>query len=83
VVNSFYEAFLESFILIAALTSSMVQADLAMVKSGTASFETAMYGIPEVICYATSPMNYYLARFFVRMRHIGMPNIVARKQIAP
>ncbi|MEA2101764.1 MAG: lipid-A-disaccharide synthase [Thermodesulfobacteriota bacterium] len=65
------------------LTASMVQADLAMVKSGTASFEASMYGIPEVICYATSPMNYYLARFFVRMEYIGMPNIVAKKQIAP
>ena len=59
------------------------EADLAMVKSGTSSLEMAIRGVPEVICYKTSPVNYLLAKAFVRIKNIGMPNIIAGKTIAP
>jgi lipid-A-disaccharide synthase len=59
------------------------EADFAVVKSGTSSLEMAIRGVPEVICYRTSPLNYLLARTFVRIRHIGMPNIIAGKTIVP
>lgn len=65
------------------LHSSLTVADLALAKSGTSSFEMALKGIPEVICYRTSSLNYRLARAFVRIDHIGMPNIILGRQAVP
>jgi lipid-A-disaccharide synthase len=65
------------------LTREIPEVDLAMVKSGTSTLEIAIRGVPEVICYRTSLVNYLLAKAFVRIKNIGMPNIIAEKNIAP
>ncbi len=65
------------------LEETLPDVDLAMVKSGTSSLEMAFQGIPEVICYRTSLVNYFLARTFVKIDHIGMPNIIAGNIIVP
>lgn len=57
--------------------------DLAVVKSGTSSFEMAVMGTPEVICYRTSGLNYRLAKTFVKLDHIGMPNIILGRGAVP
>jgi lipid-A-disaccharide synthase len=65
------------------LTDKLPQVDLAMVKSGTSSFEMAIQGVPEVICYLTSRFNYHLARLFVKTQFIGMPNIIMQQAVVP
>lgn len=65
------------------LSQTIPDVDLAMVKSGTASFEMVLLGVPEVICYKTSIVNYYLARSFIGIKNIGMPNIVSGSPIVP
>jgi lipid-A-disaccharide synthase len=65
------------------LSHDLPRADLAVVKSGTSSFEMAVCGVPEVICYKTSPLNYGLAKAFVNVDHIGMPNIILGTRAAP
>ena len=78
--ETFIKGFLDSDI---KPVNGIPDADLAMVKSGTASFETAIKGIPEVICYKTSTINYFLARIFVKVECIGMPNIALERKVAP
>ncbi len=57
---------------------------LALVASGTASLETALLGCPEVIAYKVSPLTYILGRMLVTgVDFIGMPNILAGRQIVP
>lgn len=58
-------------------------ADLALVASGTATLETAALGVPMVIVYRTSPINYAIARRLVRLPRIGLANIVAGADAAP
>ena len=56
----------------------------ALVCSGTATLETALSGVPFVICYKTSGFTYALARFLVKgVTKIGLPNIVAGQDVAP
>ncbi len=62
---------------------SLPEVDAAFVKSGTGAFEIAMQGIPGVICYKTSFINYALARAFVKTSSIGMPNIIAGYRVVP
>lgn len=65
------------------LSAAMVPADLALVTSGTATLEMAVRGVPQVICYRTSQANYRLARAFVRLEHIGMPNVILGREAVP
>jgi lipid-A-disaccharide synthase len=58
--------------------------EVALVASGTATLETALLGCPEVIAYKVSPLTYILGRMLVTgVDYIGMPNILAGRQIVP
>ncbi len=58
-------------------------ADLALVASGTATVETALLERPMVIVYRLAPLTYALARLLVRVPFIGMPNLIAARQVVP
>lgn len=53
------------------------------VASGTATLETALFGTPLAIIFRTGWLNYAYARRMVRLRRIGLPNIVAEREVAP
>lgn len=58
-------------------------ADMAIVASGTATLETALLERPMVIVYRMAPVTYGLARLFVRVPFIGMPNLIAEQRVVP
>lgn len=57
--------------------------DLCMVASGTATLETAILQKPMVIVYKTSFLTWVLAKFIVKIKNIGLVNVVAGKRIVP
>jgi len=57
--------------------------DLCMVASGTATLETALLKKPMVIVYKTSFLTWLLAKLFVKIKNIGLVNVVAGKRIVP
>lgn len=57
--------------------------DLVIVASGTATLETAILNKPMIIIYKVAFLTYLLAKFFVKIRHIGLVNIVAGQKIVP
>lgn len=61
----------------------MDHSDFALVTSGTATLETALFTTPMVIVYKTSWPTYLIGRVLVRIRNIGLVNIVAGKRIVP
>ncbi|MDT8400372.1 MAG: lipid-A-disaccharide synthase [Bacteroidales bacterium] len=61
--------------------SVLVNSDAALVTSGTATLETAVAGIPQVVCYKTSRLSYAVARMLVRIRFISLVNIIMDKEI--
>lgn len=64
--------------------SIIAASELALVTSGTATLETALLGCPMVIAYKVSPLTYALGRMLVTgVDFIGMPNILAGRQIVP
>lgn len=54
----------------------------AIVKSGTGTLEVALSQVPLVIIYKGNFLNYWIARAVVRVKQIGLCNIVAQKSIA-
>ncbi|KMQ52156.1 Lipid-A-disaccharide synthase [Chitinispirillum alkaliphilum] len=65
------------------LRNLLESSDIAMVTSGTASLETALMGVPHVIAYRTSTINYEIMKRLVKIPHIGLPNVIAREKIVP
>ncbi|MDQ3697872.1 MAG: lipid-A-disaccharide synthase [Gemmatimonadota bacterium] len=57
-------------------------ADAALCKSGTTTLEAAVAGCPLVIAYRTSALTYAVARRVVKVRHIGLVNVVAEREVA-
>ncbi|HEX2958003.1 MAG TPA: lipid-A-disaccharide synthase [Chitinispirillaceae bacterium] len=59
------------------------RSDFAIVTSGTATLEAALMGVPHVIAYKTSPVNYQLFKHFLKIPFIGLPNIISQEMIVP
>ncbi|EAX46456.1 lipid-A-disaccharide synthase [Thermosinus carboxydivorans Nor1] len=58
-------------------------AQVAIAASGTATLETALMGVPTVIIYKVAALTYFLGKFLVKIPYIGLPNIIAGRQVVP
>ncbi len=54
-------------------------AKAALVASGTATLETALFGVPQVVCYKTNFFSYLVARLLVKTKFISLVNIITDK----
>ena len=59
------------------------KAEAAIVVSGSATLETAILNVPEIIVYQTSPITFYLGKLFVKLNFLGLPNLIMEHQIVP
>ena len=58
-------------------TQSIIRhAEAAVVNSGTASLETALFCTPQVVGYITNPITYWIARKIVKIRYISLGNLI-------
>ncbi len=57
--------------------------DAAIVTSGTATLETGLIGVPMVIVYRISGLSYLIGKAIIRVKNIGLVNIVAGKTVVP
>lgn len=53
----------------------------ALVTSGTATLETALFGVPQVICYRGSALSYQIARRLVKVKYIGLVNLIMDREV--
>ena len=58
-------------------------AHTTVVASGTATVEAALAGVPTVIVYRVSPLTFAVARWLVRVPHVGMANLLAGERVFP
>ena len=61
--------------------NSLEGAAVALVSSGTATLETALKGIPQVVAYKTSWLTYLIAKFFINVNHISLVNLILNDRI--
>ncbi|ABL01901.1 lipid-A-disaccharide synthase [Candidatus Ruthia magnifica str. Cm (Calyptogena magnifica)] len=61
----------------------MLNVDLALVASGTATLELALVGVPMVVVYKLSSVSYFIALILVKSKYISLPNIIANKNLVP
>jgi lipid-A-disaccharide synthase len=61
----------------------MQRAFVGMVASGSATLEAAYYGMPFVLIYKVAWPTYVAARLVVNVDFLGMPNLLAAKEVVP
>ncbi len=57
------------------------QSKAALVTSGTATLETALFAVPEVICYKGSAFSYQIAKRLIKIKFIGLVNLIMNKEV--
>ena len=56
-------------------------ATAALVTSGTATLETALFKVPQVVCYKTSWITYFLAKNLIKIKYLSLVNILMDKLV--
>jgi lipid-A-disaccharide synthase len=58
-------------------------ASAAIVTSGTASLETALFNVPQIVCYKTSWVTYYAGKLLIKVPFLSLVNLIAEGQVVP
>lgn len=83
--DEFYKPFLEAYPQVRWIRNRtyalLHQAKAALVTSGTATLETALFGVPQVVCYKGSTLSYLIARRLVKVRFISLVNLIMDREV--
>jgi len=85
VEESFYDELLRSYNNVSYVSDQtynlLMQAKAALVTSGTATLETALFGVPEVVCYKGSYLSYQIGKRLVKVKFISLVNLIMDKLV--
>ncbi|MBC6613294.1 lipid-A-disaccharide synthase [Hymenobacter sp. BT507] len=56
-------------------------ATAALVTSGTATLETALFGVPQVVCYRTSAVTYAIGKAVIKVPYISLVNLIVGREV--
>lgn len=58
-------------------------AHAALVTSGTATLETALFKVPQVVCYRTGALTYWVGRWLIKVKYLSLVNLILNKAAVP
>lgn len=80
--ESFYREIAPEFKIVFGETYSLLSnAHTAVVTSGTATLETALFKVPEVVCYKGSPISYMIGKQLVKVKFISLVNLIMDREV--
>ncbi len=83
--TSFYETFTSQYPNVSIVNNRtydlLMQSTAALVTSGTATLETALFGVPEVVCYKGSEISYQIAKRVISIKYISLVNLIMDKEV--
>ncbi|HUR67245.1 MAG TPA: lipid-A-disaccharide synthase [Chitinophagaceae bacterium] len=78
--ESFYDEMLKPFSNVSYVADQtydlLLQSKAALVTSGTATLETALFAVPEVVCYKGSWLSYQIGKRLVKVKYISLVNLI-------
>lgn len=81
----FYETLIEQYTnvkLIEGQTYDLLQhSQVALVTSGTATLETALFGVPQIVCYKAGQLMYQIVKRIIQVKYIAIVNLIMGKEI--
>lgn len=57
------------------------EAKAALVTSGTATLETALFEVPQVVCYKANALFYWIAKRVIKVEYIAIVNLIMKREI--
>lgn len=81
---SFYEQFIQSYPVkfISNKTYDLLSiSTAALVTSGTATLETALFKVPQIVCYKGSTISYHIAKRIITLKFISLVNLIMDKEV--
>lgn len=85
ITDEFYNTFLSRYKTVSAVSdqtySILLMAKAALVTSGTATLETALLNVPEIVCYQGSWISYQIARRLIKLKFISLVNLIMNKEV--
>src|SRR6185503_20791499 len=85
VEDAFYQPFLSGYNNVKVVAndtySLLMGAQAALVTSGTATLETALFGVPQIVCYKAGSVSYAIARRLVKLKYICLVNLIMDKEV--
>jgi lipid-A-disaccharide synthase len=83
--SDFYAPFLQAYQNVASVKNAtyqlLLESEAALVTSGTATLETALLGVPEIVCYKGSNISYQIAKRLIKIKYISLVNLIMDKLI--
>ncbi|HVG17105.1 MAG TPA: hypothetical protein VM935_19185, partial [Chitinophagaceae bacterium] len=82
--DEFYEPFLTGYNAGSVKNDTyglLSKATAALVTSGTATLETALFGVPQVVCYKGSSISYQIAKRLVKIKYISLVNLIMDREV--
>ena len=83
--DGFYEEMLKPYSNVSSVRNEtyklLLNAKAALVTSGTATLETALFGVPEVVCYKGSSISYQIAKRLIKVKYISLVNLIMNKLV--
>lgn len=83
--ESFYDELLKPYPNVSYVSGKtydlLMQSRAALVTSGTATLETALFGVPEVVCYKGNPISYQIAKRLITIKYISLVNLIMDKEV--
>jgi lipid-A-disaccharide synthase len=83
--DNFYTALLEPYKNVSSVSDQtyalLKRSSAALVTSGTATLETALFGVPEVVCYKGSNISYQIAKRLIKVKYISLVNLIMDKLV--
>lgn len=59
----------------------LLHARAALVSSGTATLETGLLNVPQVVCYRSSFLTYWIAKWLVKLKFISLVNLILDREV--
>lgn len=83
--DEFYAGFMQRYTNVSSVRDKtyelLMQSTAALVTSGTATLETALFAVPEVVCYKGSNVSYQIAKRVIKIKYISLVNLIMDKLV--
>jgi lipid-A-disaccharide synthase len=83
--DEFYEDILRPYDNVGSVSNEtyalLCKSKAALVTSGTATLETALFAVPEIICYKGGKISYQIAKRLIKIKFIGLVNLIMDKEV--
>lgn len=83
--DAFYDNMLKPYTNVSSVSNQtyalLTQANAALVTSGTATLETALFAVPEVVCYKGNAISYQIAKRVISIKFISLVNLIMDREV--